>query len=156
MRLLRVLELKMAPYDTNTELDSQMSDSGQSVDGSQTANPESISKSATKRVEKLLRLLCRDPSVGEHLRPHIFGLLALSGARYPTNAIHVTEAASNVIILLSKECLSSSLVKFLFDRNMIGHMTDDAKELCGMTSVTSVNNSCLHGTQCWWSKRCCT
>ena len=128
MRLLRVLELKNAKE-------------GELV--------KPISQEASEKVEKLLCLLCGDISVGEQLRPHLFGLLSLSGARYPFNAVHVAKAASNIIVALSKECFSPSLCFFLHERNMIIHMTDDVKELCGMSSssLSTSQSNCLHGAE---------
>ena len=101
---------------------------------------------ATEKVSQLLCLLCKDQSVGEQLRPHLFGLLALSGASYPLSGVHVAKAASDVICAFSQHCLSNNLVWFLHDRKMIVHMTDDIKELCGITEVTSSASSlCLYG-----------
>ena len=139
MRLLRVLELKNSTATTKSDNDS---------DTIKVKKVKAVSKRATKKVQQLLCLLCGDQSVGEQLRPHLFGLLALPGARYPANAVHVARAASNVIVAFSKECLSSPLVWFLHERNMIVHMIDDAKELCGMSSVSSSSanvTSCLYG-----------
>ena len=131
LRLLRVLELQHA--------------NAQQQRGGGPAS--SISTRATSKVSKLLCLLCTDPSVGEQLRPHLFGLLALSGASYPSSGVHVASAASSVIVGFSEHCLSTSLVWFLHDRKMIVHMTDDIKELCGMTAVSSSasSNLCLYG-----------
>lgn len=130
LRLLRVLELQHA--------------NAQQQRGDAAA---SISTRATAKVSKLLCLLCTDPSVGEQLRPHLFGLLALSGASYPASGVHVAGAASAVIIAFSEHCLSTSLVWFLHDRKMIVHMTDDIKELCGMSAVSSSASAtlCLYG-----------
>jgi hypothetical protein len=131
LRLLRVLELQHA----NAQ---QQRGDGDAV---------SISTRATSKVSKLLCLLCTDPSVGEQLRPHLFGLLALSGASYPASGVHVAGAASAVIIAFSEHCLSTSLVWFLHDRKMIVHMTDDIKELCGMSAVSASASAtlCLYG-----------
>ena len=131
LRLLRVLELQHA--------------NAQQQRGQGSA--QSISTNATSKVSRLLCLLCTDPSVGEQLRPHLFGLLALSGASYPSSGVHVAGAASAVIISFSENCLSTSLVWFLHDRKMIIHMTDDVKELCGMTAASSSASStlCLYG-----------
>ena len=98
----------------------------------------------------MLCTLCTDPTVGEQLRPHLFGLLALSGASYPASGVHVAKAASEVIIAFAEHCLSQSLVWFLHDRKMIIHMTDDIKELCGKTSNTSqstTNSLSLYGAE---------
>jgi len=135
MRLLRVLEMNNANECKNLE-------------DSLTSKPEvkPVSKKAIQNVERLMILLCSDQSVGEQLRPHLFGLLALSGARYPINAIHIAKAASDVIVAFSRECLSSTLIRFLYERRMIVHMTDDVKELVGITNaLDSPNNSRIDG-----------
>ena len=139
LRLLRVLELQHA----HTAVAMKQRAGG---DESSTVT-DSISTMATSKVSKLLCLLCTDPSVGEQLRPHLFGLLALSGASYPPSGVHVASAASDVILAFSENCLSASLVWFLHDRKMIVHMTDDVKELCGMTAVSSPSSVtlCLYG-----------
>lgn len=133
LRLLRVLELQHA--------------SSQKQKGKGEASP--ISTTGTSKVSKLLCLLCTDPAVGEQLRPHLFGLLALSGASYPPCGVHVAQAASSVIISFSQHCLSTSLVWFLHDRKMIRHMVDDTKELVGMTDVSASSSSqvCLYGKE---------
>ncbi len=134
MRLLRVLELK----NSSTSSRHLTKDAnGQDASRRKSIRIKAVSKRATEKVNKLLCLLCGDPSVGEQLRPHLFGLLALPGARYPPNAVHVAWAASDVIVAFAEKCLSSALVWFLHERKMIVHMTDDAKELCGMSSVAS-------------------
>jgi len=141
IRLLRVLELQ-----NSTALDGV--DGAEQGSGNSGTIVKPVSKNATKKVERLLCLLCGDTSVGEQLRPHLFGLLALSGARYPANAIHVAKAASNVVVAFSKDCFSTSIVWFLHERNLIVHMTDDVKELCGMSSMstsTTPTTSCLFG-----------
>lgn len=93
-----------------------------------------ISKLATAKVARLLCLLCTDSSVGEQLRPHLFGLLALSGASYPPSGVHVAAAASDVIGQFAAHCLTRNLVWFVHDRKMMIHMTDDVKELSGMSA----------------------
>ena len=118
LRLLRVMELQHA---------NDAHEQGET-------NPQPIGEGATTKVSKLLCKLCTDPSVGEQLRPHLFGLLALSGASYPPSGIHVAKASSEVIIAFAGFCLSKSLVQFLHERNMIMHMTDDIKELTGMST----------------------
>jgi len=149
MRLLRVVELKAAHSQSAAaaaaKAESNTTSTGEEENQNQNqAQPQkvrSVSKAATEKVQKLLSLLCGDASVGEQLRPHLFGLLALSGARYPINGVHVARAASKVIVSFSKGCLSTSLVWFLHDRNMIVHMTDDVKELCGMTAAAASSNT---------------
>ena len=139
LRLLRVLELQHA--HTAVAMQQRAGRDGSA------AVAESVSTTATAKVSRLLCLLCTDPSVGEQLRPHLFGLLALSGASYPPSGVHVASAASDVILAFSDSCLSASLVWFLHDRKMIVHMTDDVKELCGMTAVSSPSSVtlCLYG-----------
>ena len=164
LRLLRVLELQHDHSVAQKQQQlrrSRRSENGENDDSEQEDNrivPASpLSTQAAAKVSKLLCLLCSDPSVGEQLRPHLFGLLALSGASYPNSGAHIASAASDVILAFSRSCLSASLVWFLHDRKMIVHMTDDIKELCAMTgtgatspssannSVTSSNNRCLYG-----------
>ncbi|VEU36285.1 unnamed protein product [Pseudo-nitzschia multistriata] len=120
LRLLRVLELQHAA-ETYKEYEAQ---------GKVDQPIKPISSRATAKVSQLLCNLCTNPSVGEQLRLHLFGLLALSGASYPSSGVHVARAASQVIIAFAQNCLSNSLVLFLHDRKMIIHMTDDIKELC--------------------------
>ena len=118
LRLLRVLELQHA------------------ADHTQDRDIRPLGEQAARKVAKLLSLLCTDPVVGEQLRPHLFGLLALSGASYPPTGVHVARAASEVIVSLAEFCLSRQLIFFIHDRKMILHMTDDIKELCGMVEAT--------------------
>ena len=158
LRLLRVLELQH-DHAVAKNLANKDADSGDAVnaEGDTTAaaaagegeitSPGPVSTRAANKVARLLSLLCSDSSVGEQLRPHLFGLLALSGASYPASGVHIANAASDVILAFSRHCLSASLVWFLHDRKMIVHMTDDIKELCAMTpiSTNSGNNRCLYG-----------
>ena len=137
LRLLRVLELQHAHRAAAIQ-----QRSGGDPNQVETSP---VSTTAASKVSKLLCLLCTDPSVGEQLRPHLFGLLALSGATYPPSGVHIATAASVVIIAFSESCLSSSLVWFLHDRKMIVHMTDDVKELCGMTDAPTPTTLCLYG-----------
>lgn len=124
LRLLRVLELQHAAKMQKENEEKGKADS----------LIKSISSQATGKVSQLLCTLCTDASVGEQLRPHLFGLLALSGASYPASGVHVAKAASQVIIAFSERCLNKGLVTFLHERKMIIHMTDDIKELCGLAS----------------------
>ena len=151
LRLLRVLELQhdhavaksLSRQDVNATEDD---DNNSSNEDNQIPPPGPVSTRAAKKVSRLLSILCSDSSVGEQLRPHLFGLLALSGASYPKSGVHIANAASDVILAFSSHCLSASLVWFLHDRKMIVHMTDDIKELCGMTPVSATgNNRCLYG-----------
>lgn len=136
LRLLRVLELQHATKDQTGSDDTDSCDSPLN----------SISSRATGKVSQLLCTLCTDPAVGEQLRPHLFGLLALSGASYPESGVHVAKAASQVIIAFSEHCLNKALVTFLHERKMIIHMTDDIKELCSLTSSNAAQSS-QGGTQ---------
>ena len=145
LRLLRVLELQMA-HSFNLKNDTKSDDENGNI------SPQSVvpvSTNATMKVETLLCKLCCEQSVGEQLRPHLFGLLALSGATYPLNAVHVAQTASNVIVAIAKDCLNHNLAFFLHDRQMVVHMTDDVKELCGMTNASSgtLASYCMQGRE---------
>merc|ERR1712151_447678 len=132
LRLLRVLELQQAHAPVRGS-------------GEEVAH-RPLSTAATSKVADLLCLLCKDPSVGEQLRPHFLGLLSLVGASYPPSGVHIASAASAGISSFCENCLSTSLVWWLHDRKMVVHMTDDAKELCGMTTnMSSGTNRCLYG-----------
>ena len=128
MRLLRVLELQHA---------SQVLAASASSGAAAPPSLEPVGAKATAKVSRLLCALCVDPSVGEQLRPHLFGLLALSGACYPPSGVHVAKAASEIIIAFAEHCLTRQLVWFIHDRKMVLHMTDDVKELCGMAAAPS-------------------
>jgi hypothetical protein len=159
LRLLRVLELQhdhSVAQKQQKQQQQQKEEVGEDTNSNPIVPASPLSTQAAAKVSKLLCLLCSDPSVGEQLRPHLFGLLALSGASYPNSGVHIAAAASDVILAFSRNCLSASLVWFLHDRKMIVHMTDDIKELCAMdgtgassTSSSSNNNSsnnrCLYG-----------
>jgi hypothetical protein len=119
LRLLRVLELQNA--STNA----------------MDATPLSIT--ATNKVSRLLILLCKtDTAVGDQLRPHLFGLFALSGASYPQSGIHVAAAAAAVI---AQYPLTANTVWFIHDRKMLIHMTDDVKELAAATEEQQLNET---------------
>lgn len=164
LRLLRVLELQHASGEVENANESQVTkhDSVENEEGTadeamekedqhqEEENPvgeiesdtssavlQPIGLVATQKVSKLLCQLCRDPSVGEQLRPHLFGLFALSGASYPPSGLHVALAASDVIVAFSEHCLNRQLVWFIHDRKMILHMTDDVRELCGLSESDS-------------------
>ena len=152
LRLLRVLELQHAAkmaQENDTNDDDENNNDKDGLDDEQkndnnnqsTSNEilEPIARRATNKVARLLTLLCKDAAVGEQLRPHLFGLLALSGASYPLSGIHVAHAASDVISALADGCLTRQLVWFIHERKMILHMTDDIKELTGMVAQ-SVNS----------------
>lgn len=140
MRLLRVLELQMAHSLAATHGEDEN-------DQNNLVEMKPSTTEATKKVEELLCKLCSDISVGEQLRPHLFGLLAMSGASYPPNAVHIAHSTSNVIVAIAQGCLSHNLAYFFHERKMIVHMTDDYKELCGMTTVSSSTSApfCLQG-----------
>eukprot|EP00977_Amphora_coffeiformis_P013109 scaffold3364_cov161-Amphora_coffeaeformis.AAC.4 len=133
LRLLRVLELQHAAKKA------QESEQGDAEETSEKEPIEAIGRRATNKVARLLALLCKDAAVGEQLRPHLFGLLALSGASYPRSGVHVAHAASDVITALADGCLTRQLIWFIHERKMILHMTDDIKELTGMVAQ-SVNS----------------
>jgi len=61
-----VLELQLAHFHLSNQ--SLSDDSSKAV--------ESLSKLTTSKIDQLLILLCMDDTVGEQLRPHLFGLLA--------------------------------------------------------------------------------
>lgn len=132
LRLMRIFELRYAHSIEECEPEDIL---------------QPITKSVTAKVSRLACELCTDPITGEQLRPHLFRLLALPGAPYPRNGLHIASAASSIILSYSNHCLSNSLVWFLHDRKMIVHMTEDIKELCGMTSESYTSGSkCLYGT----------
>ena len=165
LRLLRVLELQHSADaaaakeetndgddDNNNNNDTPMTDVTETtvaaVANSTTTTAVSdqpVGAVATQKVSRLLRLLCKDPSVGEQLRPHLFGLLALSGASYPPTGVHVAQAASTVIQALAEFCLTRQLVSFVHERKMVIHMTDDIKELTGMLESTAAASSVPNG-----------
>ena len=129
LRLLRVLELQH-----HSQQQQQQSPNDPT---SQATNIQPMSFIATQKVTQLLCILCTDINVGEQLRPHLFGLFALSGASYPPSGIHVAHAASQVICQFAKHCYTRNIVWFIHDRKMMIHMTDDVKELSGMTTTIS-------------------
>jgi WD40 repeat protein len=137
LRLLRVLELQhAAAFAADTPAEEEAL--------------EAIARRATNKVARLLCLLCKDASVGEQLRPHLFGLLALSGASYPRSGLHVAEAASQTIAAVADGCLTRQLIWFIHERKMILHMADDIKELTGMmaqstSSQVAATTALAHG-----------
>ena len=139
LRLLRVLELQIAHTYATQKRHNEI-DATDSV-----ATPVSIS--AAGNLVDLLCLLCTDPSVGEQLRPHFYGLLGLSGASYPPNGVHVARAASKVIVAISERSLNASLVWFLYENQMVIHMTNDVKDLLCIsnTSPLAVAKFSLYG-----------
>lgn len=153
LRLVRVLELQHTAMaaaqaeaeasDADTVTTASTTTTTATTSAATTTPPslEPVARRATVKVSRLLCLLCKDASVGEQLRPHLFGLLALSGASYPPTGIHVAAAASQVIACLAQDCLTRQLVWFIHDRKMIMHMTDDIKELTGMTKQQQTSGS---------------
>eukprot|EP00529_Nitzschia_sp_RCC80_P031903 CAMPEP_0113506282 /NCGR_PEP_ID=MMETSP0014_2-20120614/35819_1 /TAXON_ID=2857 /ORGANISM="Nitzschia sp." /LENGTH=870 /DNA_ID=CAMNT_0000401755 /DNA_START=36 /DNA_END=2645 /DNA_ORIENTATION=+ /assembly_acc=CAM_ASM_000159 len=158
LRLLRVLELQHASSSSHQASQGneqqQQQQQKKTADGTVVVAPppalslSPISSKATAKVSQLLCTLCTNQSVGEQLRPHLFGLFSLSGASYPSSGVHVAKAASQVIIAFAEHCLSPSLVSFLHDRKMIIHMTDDIKELTNTTGNTNTkkDDSATDGT----------
>ena len=137
LRLLRVLELQAAHSYARLQRNVKNS----------VKNTNSVSRSATEKVMQLLIMLCKDVSVGEQLKPHLFGLLALPGASYPPNGMHIARAATEIIVAFSRFCLSPPLAMFLHDRKVILNMTDDVKELCGLIEASNLTSGslCLYG-----------
>ena len=134
LRLLRVIELHIAESNSNLMEGRLNDDTGE------------LNRVATTKVRDLLCLLCVDSNVGEILRPHLFRLLALPGGLYPLNGVHIAEASSSIIISYSKACLSTSIVQYLHECEMIILMTEDIKVLCGMTEESnSLDVECLTG-----------
>jgi len=117
LRMLRVLEMQSA--DSVRDIDVVVSP---------------VSLGATDNVAKLFLLVVKDPLVGDQLRPQLKSLLFLSTATYPQNAIHVAKAASNVVCAFARHCLSVPTTVFIHENNVIGDMTDDIWELCGLTT----------------------
>jgi hypothetical protein len=137
LRLLRVLELQDAHSYALLQRNAKNS----------IKNTNSVSRSATDKVMQLLILLCKDIGVGDQLKPHLFGLLALPGASYPPNGMHIARAATEIIVAFSRFCLSPTLAIFLHERKVIMNMTDDVKELCGLIEGTNLTlgSLCLYG-----------
>ena len=157
LRLLRVLELQHAnTSDGNINATTAASSTVATGAAAGAAvalpgagpNTSSISAIATEKVRKLFFHLFTDPVVAPQVRPHLFGLLALSGASYPPTGVHIAAAASDAITAFAENCLSNSVVWFLHEKRMIVHMTDDIKELCGMTPVSASSmRTCLYGAE---------
>jgi hypothetical protein len=153
LRLLRVLELQHAnTSDSHSTVGAAAVEGGAGggggggTAGAGSSNSNSISSVSTEKVRKLFLHLFTDPVVAPQIRPHLFGLLALSGASYPQSGVHIAAAASDAITAFAENCLSNSVVWFLHEKRMIVHMTDDIKELCGMTPVSASSmRTCLYG-----------
>lgn len=144
LRLLRVLELQHANAQLQAGATAAVNGSAEpdadaaaaAANGHRRVDEiQPVSAVATAKVARLLMLLCTDTSVGEQLRPHLFGLLALSGASYPPTGVHVARAASDVIGQFAARCLTRNLVWFIHDRKMMIHMTDDVRELSGVANA---------------------
>ena len=89
--------------------------------------------------------------MGYQLRPYLFGLLAVLGASYPLSGVHVALASSSVIKVFFESYLLASLVWFFHNRKIIIHMTDNVKELCGMTTVNNPPSVLLMTLCLYWS-----
>jgi len=122
LRLLRLLEIQHASNSLTTH--------GKTVSAG-------ITTTATEKVRKLLLFLLTNPKVGNQLRSNLTGLLTLPCLSYPASGIHIASAASDAILELSYNCLSTPLISYIHDKRMIVIVTDDIKELCGMTSISN-------------------
>ena len=60
---------------------------------------------------------------------------------YPPTGVHVAAAASDVISQFAAGCFTRNLIWFIHDRKMMVHMTDDVKELSGMSASSSSSPS---------------
>ena len=116
LRLLRVLELQHDHAAALAAGQREGDGNGDHPEGAEPGRAGAVSARASSRVSCLLVLLCGDPAVGDQLRPHLVGLLALPGASYPPCGVHMALAASNVVRAFGAGCLSPSLVWFLHDR----------------------------------------
>ena len=147
LRLFRLIEL-----GRTSEYWSEMQYSNSEEQSNEDFLLKPISTKAVSKVETLLTLLCTNISLGEQLRPHLFGLLALSDHAYPKNGSHIAKAASAIVCRFAENCLSPSLVWFLHANKMIINMTDDVKELIGMTSSASVETTVSPRSMCLYGK----
>jgi len=116
LRLMRVLELEDASPCSSSPSDRGMT--------------PPLTADATARIRRLLVRLCQEGAVAEQLRHPLEGLFKLSTAPYPPRGGHVQAAALEVIEAISSRALSSSLVWFIHDRQIVLHMVDDLMDLC--------------------------
>ena len=145
LRLFRILELHRA---TDHWSEMQYSEKNGMED---TIQLKPLSTRAVENVGNLMALLLNE-SVAEQIRPHLFGLLVLSSHAYPLIGSHVGKTASNIVRRFSESCLSPAIIWFLHAKKMIVRMTDDVKELIGLTSEsegintsTSTRGMCAFG-----------
>ncbi len=121
LRLMRVIELEnAAPSAAEEEA------------AGTTTPPAALTMDATARIARLLVRLCQEGTVVEQLRHHLEGLFKLTTASYPPTGVHIQAAAYQVVEAISSRALSSSLVWFIHDRQIVMQMTDDMMELCQM------------------------
>jgi hypothetical protein len=115
LRLMRVIELEAATGVGPAE-----------------TPPEPLTVEATARIGRVLGRLCQEGPVVEQLRHHLEGLLKLTTASYPPSGVHVQRTAVGVVEAMAGGALSSSLVWFIHDRQIVMQMADDLFELCGI------------------------
>lgn len=121
LRLMRVIELEAASEAAATSPGAQPP-----------PELEPLTVEATARIARVLGRLCQEGAVVEQLRHHLEGLLKLSTASYPPSGVHVQLAAVGVVEAMAGGALSSSLVWFIHDRQIVMQMADDLFELCGI------------------------
>lgn len=127
LRLMRVIELEAA-----SEAAAEAAEAGGSPDAPLPPPLEPLTVEATARIARVLGRLCQEGAVVEQLRHHLEGLLKLSTASYPPSGVHVQRAAVGVVEAMAGGALSSSLVWFIHDRQIVMQMADDLFELCGI------------------------
>ncbi|GAB5029584.1 wd repeat and fyve domain-containing protein 3 [Nannochloropsis oceanica] len=113
LRLMRVIELENASPSSTTAT---------------AAAPLTVD--ATARIARLLVRLCQEGAVVEQLRQHLEGLFKLTTAPYPPTGGHVQAAAFQVAEAISSKALSSSLIWFIHDRQIVMKMVEDMFDLC--------------------------
>ena len=113
LRLMRVIELENA-----------------SLSSSSATAVTPLTVDATARVARLLVRLCQEGAVVEQLRHHLEGLFKLTTASYPPTGGHVQAAAFQVVEAISSKALSSSLIWFIHDRQIVMKMVEDVFDLC--------------------------
>lgn len=119
LRLMRVIELEAASRGGVEESKAPL-------------EPQTVEAAA--RVARVLSRLCQEGAVVEQLRHHLEGLLKLSTASYPPSGVHVQRAAGSVVEAMARWALSSSLVWYMHDRQIMMQMADDLFELCGIAA----------------------